>query len=79
MKTLKPLKTNDKRASIKLWKAQVHLSKIRAQLKMLESTLRRILAIAKANPIDLIRNRERLAWLAKKNLTPDLSIDMYLV
>jgi hypothetical protein len=53
---------------------------------MSESTLRRILAIAKANPIDLIiarqlgSRKQRLAWLAKKNLTGlDLSIDMYLV
>jgi hypothetical protein len=52
----KLFKKNDKRGAIELWKAQVPLSKIRAQLKMSESTLRMILAFAfdPINPIDPI-------------------------
>jgi hypothetical protein len=49
----KPFKKDDKRNAIKLWKAQVPLTKIIAQLKMSESTLRRIPAFA-FNPIDSI-------------------------
>jgi hypothetical protein len=48
------LKKDGKRAPIALWKAQIPLSKIRAQLKMSESTLRRILTFAKAIPINPI-------------------------
>jgi hypothetical protein len=47
-----------KRAAIELWKAQVHLSRIRAQLKIPKSTLRRILAFAKVNPLDPISSRK---------------------
>ncbi len=47
----KSLKNKDKRAVIELWRPKVPLSNIRKQLKMSERTLRRILSIAKANPI----------------------------
>jgi hypothetical protein len=44
---MKTLQKDDERAAIKLWKAQVPLSKITAQLKMsAESDTRRILAFA---------------------------------
>jgi hypothetical protein len=56
--TGKPFKKDYKRAAIELWKAQVPLSRIRAQLKMSESTLRRILAFAKTNPLDPISSRK---------------------
>jgi hypothetical protein len=43
---MKTLQKDDERAAIKLWKAQVPPSKIRAQLKMsAESDMRRILAL----------------------------------
>jgi hypothetical protein len=50
---------DDKRAAIELWKAQMPPSKIRAQLKMSESTLRRILVFAfnPINPITSMPNR----------------------
>jgi hypothetical protein len=55
-------KDDDKRAAIELWMAQVPLSRIRAQLKMSERTLGRILAIAikmvwldKTEPCDFLQ------------------------
>jgi hypothetical protein len=62
----------------------VPLSKIRAQLKMSESTLRRILTFPKAKPIDPISSRKprsgkerkitmETRGLMKKKLTEDLS------
>ena len=41
---------DSKRASVELWRVGVAWATIRKQLKMSESTLRRILAIAKKNP-----------------------------
>jgi hypothetical protein len=40
-----------KRAAVELWRAGVPLATIRKQLKMSGSTLRRILAVARKNPI----------------------------
>ncbi len=47
----KNFKTDSKRAAEELWRAGVTLATIRKQLKMSESTLRRILAVAMKNPI----------------------------
>ena len=41
---------DSKRAAVELWRAGVPLGTIRKQLKMSESTLRRILAFARKNP-----------------------------
>ncbi len=46
----KNFKTDSKRAAVELWRAGVSLATIRKQLKMSESTLRRILAVASKNP-----------------------------
>ncbi len=46
----KNFKTDSKRAAVELWRAGVHLATIRKHLKMSESTLRRILAVARKNP-----------------------------
>jgi hypothetical protein len=48
---------NDKMTEVELWRAKVHLSTIRSQLKMSKRTLRRVLAFAKANPLNPIRSR----------------------
>ena len=47
----KNFNTDSKRAAEELWRAGVTLATIRKQLKMSESTLRRILAVAMKNPI----------------------------
>ena len=46
----KNFKTDSKRAAVELWRAGVPLDTIRKQLKMSESTLRRILAVVRKNP-----------------------------
>jgi hypothetical protein len=46
----KNFKTDSKRAAVELWRAGVTLGTIRKQLKMSESTLRRILAVTRKNP-----------------------------
>ena len=43
-------KNDSKRAAVELWRAGVPLATIRKQLKMSESTLRRLLAFARKNP-----------------------------
>jgi hypothetical protein len=45
----KNFKTDSKRAAVELWRAGVPLDTIRKQLKMSESTLRRILAVVRKN------------------------------
>jgi hypothetical protein len=47
----KNFKTDSKRAAVELWRAGVPLATIRKQLKISESTLRRILAFTRKNPI----------------------------
>jgi hypothetical protein len=44
----------EKRPAIELRKAGIPLKRIREQLKILESSLRRILKLAKENPLDRI-------------------------
>ena len=46
----KNFEKDSKRAAVELWRAGVPLGTIRKQLKMSESTLRRILAFARKNP-----------------------------
>ncbi len=53
-------------AAVELWRAKVPLKTIRQQLKMSESTLRRILAFAKANPIDPIMPRKAVMGRPRK-------------
>lgn len=48
-----------KRAAIEMWKAKVPLKTIRNQLDMSESTLRRILKFAKANPGAPVAERKK--------------------
>jgi len=55
-----------KRAAIELGRAKVPISDIRKQLKMSESTLRRILAFAKAHPEDPSMPRKPVAGRPKK-------------
>jgi hypothetical protein len=50
-KTSKPFSREEKRVAIELWRAKVPLKAIRDQVKMLESTLRRVLAFAKKNTL----------------------------
>ena len=47
----KHFSNDEKRAAIELWRAKIPLKDIRKQLEMSESTLRRILAFAKASPL----------------------------
>ena len=54
----KNVKDCAKRAAVELWRARVLLSTIRSQLKLSESTLRRILVFAKKNPINPIIPRK---------------------
>ena len=54
----KPFTKADKRAAIELWRAKVPLKAIRSQLKMSESTLRRVLAFAKKQPENPIADRK---------------------
>jgi hypothetical protein len=54
----KSLKNEANRAAIELWRAKVPLINIRKQLKMSERTLRKILSIAKANPLNPIKPRK---------------------
>ncbi len=56
--TTKPFSREAKRATIELWKAKVPLKDIRNQLKISESTLRRILAFAKKTPDNPISDRK---------------------
>jgi ABC-type uncharacterized transport system YnjBCD substrate-binding protein len=53
-KTSKPFSREEKRVAIELWRAKVPLKAIRDQVKMSESTLRRVLAFAKKNPGTLV-------------------------
>jgi hypothetical protein len=50
----KNVKDDAKRAAGELWRAKVPLNTIRSQIKLSESTLRRILAFTKRNPINPI-------------------------
>jgi hypothetical protein len=50
----KNVKDGAKKAAVELWRAKVPHSTIRSQLKLSKSTLRRILAFAKRNPINPI-------------------------
>ena len=54
----KHFSNDEKRAAIELWRAKIPLKDIRKQLEMSESTLRRILAFAKASPSYPIRLRK---------------------
>ena len=54
----KNVKDCAKMAAVELWRAKVLLSTIRSQLKLSESTLRRILVFAKKNPINPIIPRK---------------------
>jgi hypothetical protein len=60
--TGKNFKNDSKRAAVELWRAEVHLAIIKKQLQMSESTLRRILAVARKNPtlpaeeVDFLQN-----------------------
>jgi hypothetical protein len=53
---------NNKMTAVDLWRTKVHLSTIRSQLKMSKRTLRRVLAFAKANPLNPIKSRKTLCW-----------------
>jgi hypothetical protein len=53
-KTSKPFSREEKRVAIELWRAKVPLKAIRDQVKMSESTLRRVLAFVKKNPDTLV-------------------------
>ncbi len=57
--TTKPFTKEEKRVAIKLWKAKVSLATIRAQMKMSERSLRRILAFAKVNPESPVSERKK--------------------
>jgi hypothetical protein len=50
----KPFSIAEKRTAIELWKAGIPLKRIREQLNISESSLRRILKFAKENPLDPI-------------------------
>jgi hypothetical protein len=54
----KIVKDGAKRAAVELWRAKVPISTKRSQLKLSESTLMRILAFAKRNPIKPIIPRK---------------------
>jgi transposase len=62
----KIVKDGAKRAAVELWRAKVPLSTISSQLKLSESTLRRILAFAKRNPINPIIPRKPGSGRPKK-------------
>jgi hypothetical protein len=62
----KNVKNGAKRAAVELWRAKVPLSNIRSQLKLSKSTLRRILAFAKRNPINPIIPRKSGSGRPKK-------------
>jgi hypothetical protein len=64
--TGKNFKTDSKRAAMELWRAEVPLATIRKQLKMLESTLRRILAVARNNPTLPIPHRKPVSGRPRK-------------
>ena len=53
----------DKRAAVELWKAKVPQKAIRDQLGMSKTTLNRILAFAKANPVNAMDNSDYLRSL----------------
>ena len=53
----------DKRAAVELWKAKVPQKAIRDQLGMSKATLKRILAFAKANPVNPMDNSDNLRSL----------------
>jgi hypothetical protein len=62
----KNVKDGAKKAAVELWRAKVPLSIIRSLLKLSKSTLRRILAFAKRNPINPIIPRMSGLGRAKK-------------
>ena len=64
--TGKNFKTDSKRAAVELWRAGVALATIRKQLKMSESTLRRILAVARNNPTLPIPPRKPVSGRPRK-------------
>jgi hypothetical protein len=53
-KTSKPFSREEKRVAIELWRAQVPLKAIRDQVKMSDSTFRRVFVIANKNPNILV-------------------------
>ncbi len=62
----KNAKDGAQRAAVELWRAKVPLSIIRSQLKLSELTLRRILAIAKRNPINPVIPKKPGSVMPKK-------------
>ena len=56
-------KNDSKRAAVELWRAGVPLATIRKQLKMSESTLRRILAFARKNPTLPVQSTQEVEFL----------------
>jgi hypothetical protein len=64
--TGKNFKTDSNRAAVEFWRAGVALATIRKQLKMSESTLRRILAVARNNPTLPIPPRKPVSGRPRK-------------
>ena len=58
-------KNDSKRAAVELWRAGVPLATIRKQLKMSESTLRRILAFARKNSTLPVQRTQEVDFLQK--------------
>jgi hypothetical protein len=61
----------DKRVAVELWKAKVPLKRIREQLKMSKATLKRVLAHAKANPLDPVKKRKIGSGMNQGKVTED--------
>lgn len=70
----KPLSKDKKRAAVELWLAGVPLAKIRKQLVIPESTLRKILAYAKKNPDNPIQERKNGSGRPPKVRPPTLAV-----
>jgi hypothetical protein len=64
--TRKNVNDGAKRVAVEFWRTKVPLSTIRAQLKLSESTMRRILAFAKRNRINPIIPRKPGSGRPKK-------------
>jgi hypothetical protein len=60
-KSGKNLRNKDKRIAAELWRAEVHLSTIRDQLKVFERILRMALAFTKANHLNHIKSRKPMS------------------